>query len=107
MEKGSSIEELFLGALGSESVLKWYLEKNIDVLKYLQQTHKKFLIMMGVIAGLIPKIKREEIMKDFNSKRILFLLEKNRPELYKILINCSWGRDWLDHQILNFRKKFL
>jgi len=103
----NKIEEIFLNALGSNERLKWELENSINILQNLQAINTGFIAMLEITFSFIPKYKKREILNDFDSKRILYLLKKNRPELYNTLINCSWGTKWLEEQIMSFKKRFL
>jgi len=98
--KKIDIESIFLSSLGSVEKLKWYLRENLNVINYIPS------IWLDLTIAAIPKFKRKEILKDFNSGRILFLLKQNRPDLYKI-INTERGLIWIENQIENFRKRFL
>ena len=77
--KKIDVESIFLNSLGSISKLQWYLKEDINVLNYIPS------IWLDLTIATIPKYKRGEILKGFNSGRILFLLKQNRPDLYKII----------------------
>ncbi len=103
----SSIENVFLASLGSVEKLKWYLENDVDVLNYLQQTHSKHLFIASALTGFILKKRREKIAQDFNSKRILSLIEKERPDLYPLFSQYPNSKIWLEREIERFKKRFL
>lgn len=95
------IENIFLSLLGSTDKLKWYLRENINVVNYMSS------LLFNLTISTIPKPKRREMLKDFNVDRILGILKRQRPDLYKVLINYPDGRRWLGEQINGFRRKFL
>ena len=101
------IESIFLSSLGSASKLKYYLENNINLVNYIKSSDPGLMAMLEITFAFIPKYKKREIADGFNSGRILYLLKKNRPELYDTLISCSWGVNWLENQIVGFKRKFL
>ena len=103
-------EDFFLTALGdgrNDRMLKWYLETKIDLVYYLDSTQAQIMGITDFILKLIPKEKRKEMVGDTSSARILKLLETERPLLYKTLTNCSWGVEWLEFNIENFKRRFL
>ena len=95
------IESLFLSSLGSSQKLKWYLRNNINLINNISS------IWLDLTIAAIPKYKRREILSDFNTDRILGILKRQRPDLYKILVSDPSGRLWLGNQIAGFRRKFL
>jgi len=100
-------EEIFLSSLGSIEKLKWYLENNIDVINYLQQTQSKYLFGADVLMSFIPKKRKKEIAEKFNQQRILYLIQINRPDLYPIMLKYPNSSIWLNQQIEFFKKRFL
>jgi len=106
MKKKISLENIFLMALGSEERLKWLLQHNIDLVKYLDAKFIRQMTLADIILAMIPKDKIQELVKDINKDKILKLLDKNRPDLYK-LFREPRNILWLDIQIENFKKRFL
>lgn len=96
-----NVEQLFLSLIGSENKLKYYLRNNINVINYIPS------MWLDLTIAVIPKYKRREILKDFNTDRILGILKLQRPDLYKVLVNHPDGRRWLGEQIVGFKRKFL
>lgn len=107
MKKKFDIEQIFLAALGSNQRLKWYLQYDINVVNYLDSKFPKYMAVTDITVALIPKTKIREMIKDIDIERILKILEKERPDLYKTLHEHLNGITWLKKQIENFRKRFL
>ena len=101
------IEGVFLNALGNSGKLKWYLEENINLINYLKSTNTGLMAIVNLSFAFVPKSTKREFLSDFNTDRILGLLKRQRPDLYKVLISHHNGRLWLGEQILNFKKYFL
>ena len=101
MSKKLDVESMFLSLIGSVNILKWYLKNNIDSISYIPS------LGLDLTIAAIPKYKRGEILKGFNVDRILGILKRQRPDLYKVLIDHPLGRKWLGEQINSFRKRFL
>ncbi len=103
-------EDFFLIALGDgkdDCMLKWYLETKIDLVYYLDSTHSQIMNVADFILAFISKEKRKEMIGDPSSARILKILEIKRPKLYKTLIQHPRGREWVEFNIENFKKRFL
>ena len=101
------VEPIFLSLLGSVNKLKWYLDNQIDLVDYIYKTSPGSMGMVDIVLTFISKSKRKELLKDFNTDRILGILKRQRPNLYKVLVNHQSGRRWLGDQIKGFRRKFL
>ena len=101
------LEQIFLSFLGSVKKLEYYLKNNIDLVKYIYQTSPAPMAVIDLTLAFIPKSKRKEILKDFTIDRVLGLLKRQRPDIYKVLINYPNGRFWLSAQIFSFKKHFL
>jgi len=102
-----NVEELFLSTLGSAEKLNFYLEKNVDIVKYVEIQWPKSLALADLALALIPKEKRKEMVGDVNSGRIINILEKDRPDLFEVLQKYPNGKVWIEQNIENFRKRFL
>ena len=107
MKKKLDIEALFLSSLGSDSRLRWYLENNIDLVQYIYGFWPRHMTVIDLVVATIPRSKRRELLKDFNSRKVLDILRRRRPDIYNILMNYKNGKDWLEVQIVGFRRKFL
>lgn len=107
MSKKIDIEAIFLSSLGSVDKLKWYLKENINVVNYLYSVRPGPMAVIDLTLAFIPKSKRIKMLKDFNTDRILGILKRQRPDIYKVFINYSNGRIWLNNQIFNFKQHFL
>ena len=104
--KKISLEDIFLACLGSQKKLKWYLENQINLVNYVEKAWPKYVFIADMIIMTVPKTKRQKIIGEISKERILKILEKERPDLYK-LINTEKGLVWLDEQIVNFKSRFL
>lgn len=98
-------EQIFLAGLHSNQKLKWYLQYDINLVNYLDSAWPKYMAATDLLVALIPKHKVKEILEDIDKKRILEILKKERPDLYKTLTTVN--TDWLERQIENFKKRFL
>ena len=107
MKKKLDLEALFLSALGSDKKLHWYLENNISLVDYIYSVWPGHMAMIDLTLAVIPKSKRREMLKDFNLRKILDILKRQRPDIYNILIKHRNGVRWLESQIVVFRRKFL
>lgn len=105
--KKRDIESIFLSSLGSVNKLKWYLECNINLVKYIYQASPAPMAVIDLTLAFIPKSKKIEMLKDFNVDRILGILKMQRPDIYNVLVSSPNGRRWLENQINNFRQHFL
>ena len=99
-----NFEEIFLSFIGTGENTKWELDNNINILDL---ADKKVLLAADVILALIPKSTKEGVFDSTNTDLILDLLRKERPDIYKILIEHPIGRIWVADQIINFKKRFL
>ncbi len=106
MKKSFNLEETFLSALGSSQKLKWLLQWNVNLVEYLDHTWPTYMSLAGTYLAFMPQKKITEIFNGLNKSRILRLIVKERPDLYKI-INTPDGIFWLENQIQNFRARFL
>lgn len=106
MKKKISLENIFVMALGSEERLKWLLQHNINLVKYLDARFIRQMTLADITLAMIPREKIQELVKDITKDRILKLLEKERPDLYKLFTEPK-NILWLDIQIGNFKKRFL
>lgn len=103
-------ENFFLIALGdgkNDSMLKWYLETKIDLVYYLDSTQSQIMNVADFILAFIPKDKRREMVGDTSSRRIIKIIEQERPKLYKTLIQHPKGVEWVEFNIENFKRRFL
>ena len=107
MSKKIDIESLFLSSLGSANRLQWYLENNVDLVRYIYSVWPGHMTLIDITVAVIPKSKRRELLKDFNSRKILGILRRQRPDIYNILMNHRLGKNWVEEQIVGFRRKFL
>lgn len=107
MKKKISLEDIFLASLSSNQKLRWYLQYDINVVNYLDAKFPKYMFLASTMITLTPKSKIKELVGDIDSKRILKIIEKERPELHKTLITAPNGLNWLERQIDNFKKRFL
>ena len=107
MTKKIDLEKIFVSALGSKEKLQWYLQYEINVVDYLDQTKTSFMAFLDITMALIPRGKKLELIGDLSAVRILSLLRKDRPELHEILIKDPNGRTWMDNQIRLFKERFL
>ncbi len=105
-QKKLNLEDIFLSALKSNTILQWYLQWNIDVVEYLDAKWPTYMKFVEITFAFIPKKRKLEMFNDFNKSRILKTLEIKRPDLYKT-INTEEGLRWMDDQIFNFRGRFL
>lgn len=106
MKKKISLENIFVMALGPEERLKWLLQHNINLVKYLDAKFVRHMVLADITLAMIPKEKIQELVKDINKERILKILEKERPDLSKLFKDAR-NIFWLDDQIDNFKKRFL
>lgn len=100
-----NVEQIFLSALGSNEKLKWYLQHNINVVEYLNNS-SNYLTITDLILAFVPKSKKTKMFEDFTIQKILDILAKDRPDLFKTINNPS-GLGWMRDQIDNFEKRFL
>lgn len=100
------IEDLFLSSLGKPQKLKWYLQHDINLINYLNSTWPKLMFLATTTTSLIPKNKLIAEIGSIDPRRILRLIERERPDLYK-LIDTERGLIWLDREIQNFKDYFL
>jgi len=107
MKKGINLEEIFISCLKSNTRLKWYLHHDVDVVNFLDQRWNGFMRFADLSFSLIPKNKLKEIVGEMSKDRILKILERERPDLYKTLMTHKNGMQWLEQQIGNFEKRFL
>ena len=105
--KKLDVEAIFLSSLGSVNRLRWYLEHNIDLIKYIYSVWPGHMAIIDLTVATVPKSKRREILKDFNSRKILDILKRQRPDIYNVFINYQNGVGWLEEQIKGFKRKFL
>ena len=105
--KKLDIEALFLSSLGSTDRLHWYLENNISLVDYIYGVWPGHMAVIDLVVATIPRSKRKELLKDFNSRKILGILRRRRPDIHNILMNHRNGKAWLEEQIVGFRRKFL
>ena len=108
MVKKIDFENIFLMALGDdkdERMLKWYLQNNINLVSYLDS--KGNLDFVDLILTLVPREKRREMVGDTSSRRILKLMETDKPKLHRTIIQHPKGVEWLEANIENFKKRFL
>lgn len=106
MIKKINIEDIFLSTLGSNQKLKWYLQYDINLVNYLEQAWTKYIAAIDIMFAFIPKSKRREMIGEISCTRILKILEKERPDLFKIL-DTKEGHAWLEKSIKNFEERFL
>jgi len=99
-----NLEEFFISCLGSSENLLWELDNNINLI---DSADKKVLIGIDIVLAFIPKSTKEEILGDVTSESILDLLQKERPDLHKILTEHPRGKIWVENQIEIFKKRFL
>jgi len=102
-----NVEELFLSTLGSPEKLDWYLRQNVDLVKYIEIQWPKSLLIADLTSALIPKEKRKEIIGDIDAGRIIEILKKDRKDLFEVLQKFPNGKDWIEENIENFKKRFL
>jgi len=105
--KEKELENIFLACLKSNQRLKWFLANNIDLINYLYSAHPRYMAITDLTLAAIPKKKRREIVGNVDINRILKILKKERPDLYKTLTTTSNGLEWLERQIYRFEKRFL
>jgi hypothetical protein len=102
-----NLEEFFLSTLRSNEKLEWYLKHNVNVVNYIDAKWPEYMAIADLTLALIPKDKIKRMLNDITSKRILEIIEKERPDLYKTITTHPNGRRWLVAQIGNFHKRFL
>ena len=100
------IEELFVSSLGSKQRLKWYLQHNVNLVKYLEQTQPQLLAFIDFTFAFIPKKEKIKMIEDMSVGRMLKVLETDRLDLFKT-INTGKGIAWISRQIKNFEGRFL
>ena len=108
--KKINFENFFLIALGTnrdDIKLRWYLKHKINLVHYLDSNQAQIMDVTDFILRLTPKEKRKEMVGDTSSVRILKILEIKRPKLYKTLIQHPRGREWVEFNIENFKRRFL
>ena len=105
--KKIDIESIFLSLIGSTDKLHWYLKDNINVVNYLYNVRAGQMAVIDLTLAFIPKSKKFEMLKEFNTDRILGILKRQRLNIYNILISHHNGRLWLENQIFNFKQHFL
>lgn len=105
--KKIDIEKIFLSILGSNAKLKWYLQYNINLINYIENKWPQWMAFIDLTFALIPREKRRELVGEINVERILKVLEKERPDLFKTLKTFPNGISWLIKQIKNFEERFL
>ena len=99
-----NLEEFFISCLGSGEDLKRDLNSGINLVDC---ADKKILALADFVLVFIPKSKKEELFEEVTSETILDLLKRDRPDLYKIIIDYPNGRIWVGKQIENFKERFL
>ena len=104
MDKKISFEEIFLSFIGDGKKLQWELDNNINILDL---ADKKVLLAADVILAFIPESTKEGVFEYTDINSILDLLRKERPDIYKTLIEHPIGRVWVGDQIINFKRRFL
>lgn len=100
------LEELFVSSLGSNQRLKWYLQHDINLVNYLEQTQPQWLAFLDFTFAFIPKKEKIKMIGDMSISRILRVLETERFDLFKT-INTKKGLDWVGRQIKGFEGRFL
>jgi len=104
MDKGINFEGIFLSFIGTGENLKWELDNNINILDL---ADKKVLLAADVLLAFIPKSTKEGVFESTDINSIFDLLKKERPDVYKTLIEHPIGRIWVGDQIINFKRRFL
>lgn len=100
-------EDIFLSALGSAKKLKWYLDNDINLINYLNSEYPQIMFLVNISLAFIPKNKLRAEIGEVNLKRILKIMEKERPDLYSTLIKHPNGLKWLQREIKSFEEHFL
>lgn len=104
MDKKINFEEIFLSFIGEGKKLKWQLDNNLNLIDL---ADKKVLLAADVLLAFIPKSTKEGVFEFTDTGSILDLLRRERPDIYKTLIEHPNGRIWVGDQIINFKGRFL
>jgi hypothetical protein len=104
---GEELEKLFISALGSNEILRWYLKYEINLVDYLDKEKKGTMMILDLVTVLIPRETKLEMIGDVSAERILKILQKERPDLYNTLIKHPRGVAWINNQTELFKKRFL
>jgi len=107
MGKKLNFNEIFLSCLGSGKKLKWEIDNNINLVHYAKQNNGPLFSLINFFTYFVPKYKKQELFKDVSSRSIMDLLEKERPDIHKKIMEHSHGINWVDNQIINFKKELL
>lgn len=99
-----NFEKIFISSLGSGENLKLEIDQNINLI---DTADKKLLLGIDVLLGFISKSRKEEELGGIDADKILYLLEKERPDVYGIIRDNPNGKIWVASQIINFKKRFL
>jgi len=101
-----NLEKIFISSLGKPEKLAWFLQYNINLVKYLDAKFVQKMALADFTIALIPKQKIKEEANMITFERILRIIDRERPDLFKI-VNTKRGMVWLKNQIDNFKKRFI
>ena len=106
-KKSQNLESVLMSFLGSADKLKWLLDNKVDLIKYAEDKWPINMAIFDITVKTIPKSKRIKILGEFDFATVLETLQRRRPDLYKVLIECPWGMKWMKRVIEGFKQRFM